>query len=169
MFVSMAQTPSISAQPISGFTYTSQLSDTLPHLAGKYLGDEGHAASISAATTQVLGLTIPDPLSPGLTIFIPEAPLALATPTPPPPPPSAGPEPFGKIAFSFYNRALHRRVWEIDLINADGSGRWVLRWNEVSEPAISPDGTHLAFRGWSGFDTGHVLSVGPLSENDIGP
>ncbi|OQY35430.1 MAG: hypothetical protein B6243_04795 [Anaerolineaceae bacterium 4572_5.2] len=35
-------------------------------------------------------------------------------------------------------------------------------------PAISPDGAHLAFRGWAG-DTGHVLSVGPLNGERFWP
>jgi Tol biopolymer transport system component len=93
--------------------------------------------------------------------ILPEPTSATDAPRSSPAPTGSGPEPFGKIAFGFYNRALARRVWEIDIIRIDGSERQVFRWNEVSEPAISPDGDYLAFRGWN--DTGHVLSVGPLT------
>lgn len=172
LFFTFASTSPVTAQTEAGLFYTTQLADTLSHLAQKYLGDTQYTDSIIIATEQVLGLTIPDSLPPGLTLFIPSEPLTVIPPEPtatPPPlprtpvptPTPIRPEPFGKIAFSFYNRALSRRVWEINIINVDGSGRQVFRWNEVSEPAISPDGTHLAFRGWH--DTGHVLSVGPLT------
>lgn len=149
------------AQSPEGQTYTTQRSDTLPRLAEKYWGDAALFPVIQSATEQLLGYAPPEGPPPGTQVFIPARPPApTATPIPTATTIPTGPEPTGKIAFSFYNRALARRVWEIDVINADGSGRQVFRWNEVSEPAISPDGTHLAFRGWR--DTGHVLSVGPL-------
>lgn len=145
---------------IEGEPYTAQLNDTLPHLAEKYLGDAGHVRSIRIATEQRFGTPLPNVIAPGTRLFIPHQPLPSPEPTPTIVPIITGPEPAGKIAFSFYNRALARRVWEIDVLAVDGSARQVFRWNEVSEPAISPDGTHIAFRGWN--DTGHVLSVGSL-------
>ncbi len=188
------------AQPADGLFYTTQLSDTLPRLAEKYLRSAEYAPAIAAATVEKLGQPVPEPLPPGFTLFIPDKATAdrrlptvgvvtadrrlptaeVATadhrlPTVEADAGSSGPPPGGKIAFGFFNRALARRVWEIDIINAagpsSGSGqaaRQVYRWNEVSEPAISPDGTHLAFRGWAG-DTGHVLSVGPLSGERFWP
>ena len=163
------------AQPADGFFYTTQLSDTLPHLAEKYLNGAAYAPAIAAASAEKLGHPLPEPLPPGFTLFIPhkvakdrQSPTAAANEAGNALPAAGGSPPKGKIAFGFYNRALARRVWEIDIINADGSNRQVYRWNEVSEPAISPDGTHLAFRGWAG-DTGHVLAVGPLSGERFWP
>lgn len=151
--------------PAQGVYYTTQFSDTLVHLAEKYFDDPTQTQTIIQATQQRLGYAVPQPLQPGLLLYIPVAPLSLIPsprPTPSPlPRTNTGPEPKGKIAFSFYNRALARRVWEIDIIQVDGSGRQVYRWPEVSEPAISADGQYLAFRGWR--DTGHVLSVGLLN------
>lgn len=158
---------------IDSLVYTTQLADNLATLAEKYLNDPALAPAIRQATEAALESTLPEPIPPGTRLIIP-APAEALTWLPPPPTPTpqptptaiAGPPPGGKIAFSFYNRALPRRVWEINLINADGSNRQVWRWNEVSEPALSPDGQYLAFRGWSGFDfdTGRVLSVSPLND-----
>ncbi len=168
--------PAAVAQPADGAFYTTQLSDTLPRLAEKYLNNAQYAPAIAAATKAKLGMPVPDPLPPGFTLFIPDKATAdRRLPTAEADAGGSGPPPRGKIAFGFYNRALARRVWEIDIISAadpssgsEYADRQVYRWNEVSEPAISPDGTHLAFRGWAG-DTGHVLSVGPLSGERFWP
>ncbi len=60
-------------------------------------------------------------------------------------------EPQGTIAFSFFNPAPHRQVYEIHLIEADGSNHRLFPLEGVSEPALrySDDGRQLAFRAWS--------------------
>lgn len=66
-------------------------------------------------------------------------------------------EPSGQIAFSFWNNAAERCTYEINVINvqaclADGetcqAERRIFKLNNASEPALSPDGSRLAFRGW---------------------
>jgi len=68
--------PPVAAQPADGAFYTTQLSDTLPHLAEKYLRSAEYAPSIAIATEKQLGQSIPDPLPPGFTLFIPNKPTA---------------------------------------------------------------------------------------------
>lgn len=60
-------------------------------------------------------------------------------------------EPQGTIAFSFFNPALHRQVYEIHLIEADGSNHRLFPLDGVSEPALRylDDGLEIAFRAWS--------------------
>ena len=60
-------------------------------------------------------------------------------------------EPQGTIAFSFFNPAPHRQVYEIHLIDADGSNQRLFPLDGVSEPALrySNDDLQLAFRAWS--------------------
>ena len=53
----------------------------------------------------------------------------------------------GKIAFSLYNPG--REVYEVQVVTADGQQRWIVTAEQsVSEPALSPDGTRIAVRGW---------------------
>ncbi|MDH3675234.1 MAG: LysM peptidoglycan-binding domain-containing protein [Anaerolineae bacterium] len=68
-----------------------------------------------------------------------------------------GSETMGKIAFSFWNDSPGRCTYEINVIDVDAclagagacqSNRRILALNNASEPALSPDGTRLAFRGW---------------------
>ncbi|MFQ5614473.1 MAG: TolB family protein, partial [Anaerolineae bacterium] len=164
------------AQTPDGFIYTTQADDTLARLAEKYLADPGLSADIVAATAarrqtdpSFAGLRLDEPLPAGRKIFIPLQPLAVeeSASVPVPTLSASRPEPSGRIAFGFYNRALPRRVWEIDVVRPDGSERQVYRWNDVSEPALSPDGAHLAFRGWS--ETGRGLFVGPLDGTRFWP
>lgn len=65
--------------------------------------------------------------------------------------------PGGQIAFSFWNRAANRCTYEINIIDvaaclagseACQATRRVFPLNNVSEPALSPDGERIAFRGW---------------------
>lgn len=65
--------------------------------------------------------------------------------------------PWGHIAFSFWNRAPERCTYEINVIDvaaclkgpeACQANRLVFSLNNVSEPALSPSGTRIAFRGW---------------------
>ncbi|MGQ9502427.1 MAG: TolB family protein [Anaerolineae bacterium] len=65
--------------------------------------------------------------------------------------------PWGHIAFSFWNRAPERCTYEINVIDVAAclkgaeecqAKRLVFPLNNVSEPALSPSGTRIAFRGW---------------------
>ena len=65
--------------------------------------------------------------------------------------------PMGHIAFSFWNNAPNRCTYEINVIDVTAcltdskscqATRRIFPLNNSSEPALSPDGTRLAFRGW---------------------
>ena len=145
-------------------------------LAEKYLGDgnkfpliiEATAAKAAADPSFDL-ITAPNLIQPGQKIWIPA--LAEAAVAPPGPQPAtsalqpaavtasqlAGTEPSGQIAFSFWNNAPNRCTYEIDIINvaaclsdsaACQATRRIFALNNASEPALSPDGQTLAFRGW---------------------
>jgi len=69
----------------------------------------------------------------------------------------AGQSPGGHIAFSFWNDSPARCTYEIDIIDVNAcltsteacqSNRRIFPLNNASEPALSPDGERLAFRGW---------------------
>jgi Tol biopolymer transport system component len=71
--------------------------------------------------------------------------------------PSTGPD--GQIAFSFWNNAPGRCTYETNVIDVSAclndpaacqATRRIFALNNVSEPALSPDGQNLAFRGWGG-------------------
>ncbi len=66
-------------------------------------------------------------------------------------------QPTGKIAFSFFNPSPERCTYEINIIDVTAcltdattcqATRRVFPLSNASEPALSPDGTRLAFRGW---------------------
>jgi hypothetical protein len=57
--------------------------------------------------------------------------------------------PGGTIAFSIYNSAGNRKVYETHLISPNGADHRIFSLDGVSEPALSPDGQHLAYRAWS--------------------
>ncbi len=59
--------------------------------------------------------------------------------------------PEGTIAFSFFNPAPGRQVYEIHLIEADGANHRLFPLDGVSEPALllTENGHQLAFRAWS--------------------
>jgi dipeptidyl aminopeptidase/acylaminoacyl peptidase len=79
-------------------------------------------------------------------------------------PPADAPQPVvvpelpgGHIAFSFWNRASDRCTYEINIIDVaaclKGPGecqanRRIFPLNNVSEPALSPSGDRIEFRGW---------------------
>lgn len=74
-------------------------------------------------------------------------------------PVSTAETPAGQIAFSFWNKAPGRCTYEINVIQvqaclADSStcqvNRRIFALNNASEPALSPEGDRLAFRGWGG-------------------
>ena len=63
---------------------------------------------------------------------------------------TAIPEPEGLIAFSFFNPAAERQVYEIHFIRPDGTQQQRFLLDGVSEPALSqaPPGRRLAYRAW---------------------
>ncbi len=165
---------SLLAQTEEGQPYLIQHSDSLWKLAEKYLGDGNKFPLIIAATTARAASDpsfepIADPglIRPGQKIWIP-APV-VAPPVIPPaavtPPSSAsvisagpaGNEPGGHIAFSFWNNAPNRCTYEINVIDVNAclndptacqATRRIFALNNASEPALSPDGQTIAFRGW---------------------
>jgi Tol biopolymer transport system component len=65
--------------------------------------------------------------------------------------------PGGHVAFSFWNNAPNRCTYEINIMDVDAclegpeacqATRRIFDLNNVSEPALSPGGDRLAFRGW---------------------
>jgi TolB protein len=76
-------------------------------------------------------------------------------PTPSPTPtPTPTPTLSGKIAFPVYDPK--RDTYDIYLTNTDGSNRRMLV-EEASEPAISPDGSKIAFRSWNASTLGLMV------------
>jgi Tol biopolymer transport system component len=74
-----------------------------------------------------------------------------------PAPVSTTNEPTGHIAFSFWNNAPSRCTYETNVIDVSAclqdpaacqATRRIFALNNASEPALSPDGQTLAFRGW---------------------
>jgi Tol biopolymer transport system component len=144
-----------------GTDYTVQLDDNLWTIAEKFLGDGNRYSEIVAATN---ARHTEDPsyafienarlILPGWKLVIP-SPEAAPSPSAPVVVPSPQPTilsspvaPAGKIAFSFWN--LGREVYEIQIINADGTGGYILTEDSVGEPAFSPDSQRVAFRSWEG-------------------
>ncbi len=75
--------------------------------------------------------------------------------------------PAGQIAFSFWNNAPNRCTYEINVIDVSAclanaevcqANRRIFALNNASEPALSPDGERLAFRGWGGIPEKHLNS-----------
>ncbi|GAB4541792.1 MAG: hypothetical protein Kow0063_33000 [Anaerolineae bacterium] len=155
-----------------GRVYFVQADDTLWKLAEKYLGDGRRYSEIIQATharrAQDASFALiedPNRISPGSKLWIPapgelENLAAVTTPSragaPRPVPATAG-GPTGHIAFSFWNNHPARCTYEINVIDvaacltgpaACQSTRRIFPLNNVSEPALSPDGERLEFRGW---------------------
>ncbi|MCL4299336.1 MAG: PD40 domain-containing protein [Anaerolineae bacterium] len=160
------------AQEGDGQAYIIQADDTLWKVAEKYLGDGNRFTEIITATNAKHAddagfLLIQDPniIVSGAKLWIPAA-GALPAETQPSAPvvaaaaqqtPVSATNPSGHIAFSFWNNSPERCTYEINVIDVpaclkDGAAcqanRRVFVLNNVSEPALSPDGTRLAFRGW---------------------
>lgn len=173
MIASFFDQPLAQAQSEEGQVYIVQASDTLWSIAQKLLGDGNKFETIIAATNAKHAhdpsfSLIQDPglLVAGSKLWIPNTPqlpitnLQAPTSTNPSsqsflPPQSALPS--GHIAFSFWNNAPNRCTYEINVIDVQAcsqsaaacqANRRVFSLNNVSEPALSPDGTRLAFRGW---------------------
>ncbi len=169
----------IQAQGDEGQVYHIQHSDSLWKLAEKYLGDGYYYPLIIEATAakavtdpSFTPITAPNLIHPGQKIWI-LAPSAVPTtpltgPTGPPPakpPPTvtisapAASGPTGHIAFSFWNNAPNRCTYEINVIDVRAclsnpescqATRRIFALNNASEPALSPAGQQLTFRGWGG-------------------
>jgi Tol biopolymer transport system component len=163
LFLLLLAVSPVSASPaLQGDTdYTVQLDDNLWDIAEKFLGDGGLYGEIVAATNArhtgdpgYAFIENPRLILPGWRLAVPglEAAPSLSAPTVAPLPqlpaqPSAA-APAGKIAFSFWNPG--RQVYEIQIINADGTGVYILTEDSVGEPAFSPDSQRIAFRSWEG-------------------
>jgi hypothetical protein len=155
-----------------GQVYVVQLNDTLWKLAEKYLGDGDNYPLIVEATAAQAAIDAsftpifqPDLLHPGQKVWIP----AFSSLPPAPSddsstsqatasaPPSTAGEPTGHIAFSFWNNSPARCTYEINVVSVPDclqsptqcqATRRIMTLNNISEPALSPDGSRLAFRSW---------------------
>jgi hypothetical protein len=165
------------AQGGGGQEYVIQHSDSLWRLAEKYLMDGNFypliiKATASKASTDPTFTPINDPnlLYPGQKIWIPDASvtsgthLTAAGEAPAPAPVtsvtlslSPSSQPGGHIAFAFWNNAPNRCTYEINIIDVNAclssseacqATRRIFALNNASEPALSPDGNNMAFRGW---------------------
>ena len=163
LFLLLLMISTISANPSlqGGTDYTVQLDDNLWSIAEKFLGDGNRYGEIVAATSarhtedpSYASIENPKLILPGWKLAIPSPEAAPSPPTPtaaPPPQPMGPPStaaPTGKIAFSFWNRG--REVYEIQIINVDGTGEFILTEDSTGEPAFSPDGQRIALRSWEG-------------------
>lgn len=161
-----ASQPAALAQEETGQVYIVQPGDSLWRIAERFLGDGHRFDEIVAATlarragdTSFAQLET-GPLLAGMKLWIPggEAAAAMTTPAATPAPSTGqGQSPAGQIAFSFWNRAPGRCTYEINVIDVQAclagadqcqAHRRVFNLNNVSEPALSPGGDRLAFRGW---------------------
>jgi hypothetical protein len=155
-----------------GKVYFVQVDDTLWKLAEKYLGDGRRYAEIIEATQAKRAqdpsfAVIEDPnrIRPGSKLWIPatsgleDIPVktapSIAEATRIAPTTAGGPD--GHIAFSFWNNHPARCTYEINIIDvaacltgpdACQANRRIFPLNNVSEPALSPGGDRLEFRGW---------------------
>ncbi|MEW5959914.1 MAG: zf-HC2 domain-containing protein [Chloroflexota bacterium] len=113
---------------------TASVGDTLPALP---------AAKAAAAQEQPTGVAPANQPEP-FTQAVAGAPEAA--------PPETGPgRPSGTIAFSFFNPAPGRQVYEIHLIEPAGGNHRLFPLDGVSEPALrwTESGLQLAYRAWS--------------------
>lgn len=168
--------PTVLAQGDEGQAYTVQANDSLWKVAEKYLGDGNRFSEIVTATNakraqdaSFARITDAGLIVPGTKLWIPagSSPVVSSAPAAPQPAPVTfapitqpggnGTAPSGHIAFSFWNNAPNRCTYEINVIEVNAcltspeacqANRRVFVLNNVSEPALSPDGQRLAFRGW---------------------
>lgn len=173
ILISSLTIPAVLAQSSDGQAYIIQADDTLWKIAEKYLGDGNRFNEIVSATNAQHAsdssfLLIQDPglIVSGAKLWIPAAGTQPNVPAESPVPviaaaanqtTSLAAGPGGHIAFSFWNNAPNRCTYEINVLDVPAclnggeacqANRRVFALNNVSEPALSPDGTRLAFRGW---------------------
>ncbi len=154
----------------AGRVYFVQLDDNLWKLAEKYLGDGSRFDEIIQAThakraedPSFAFIESPDRISPGSKLWIPATGTSLSVaeavekPTPTVASSSIAAGPSGHIAFGFWNNHPSRCTYEINVIDVAAclsspetcqATRRIFPLNNVSEPALSPSGERLAFRGW---------------------
>lgn len=166
--VSLLTQPVARAQGEDGQVYVVESNDTLWKIAQKLLGDGNQFEAIIAATNakhaQDSSFTLiqdPGQLVAGSKLWIPASTFNPAAGTQVPGSTqsvqTSSSAPAGHIAFSFWNNAPNRCTYEINVIDVEAcrqdaaacqANRRVFTLNNVSEPALSADGTRLAFRGW---------------------
>lgn len=175
--LALSLTNSLALAQETGQEYIVQRDDSLWKLAEKYLGDGNRFGQIVAATqakragdASFARLSDPSLILSGSKLWIPapgEAPPAVAAaqaeelPRPVAQPAAvtvsqtAGPG--GQIAFSFWNDSPERCTYEINVIDINAcltdaatcqANRRIFSLSNASEPALSPDGSRLAFHGW---------------------
>jgi hypothetical protein len=154
----------------AGRVYTVQLDDTLWRLSEKYLGDGRRYGEIVEATNfkraEDPGFALiedPNLITPGSRLWIPAEGVVPSSAEPPKITlPATTPLPTvsglgGRIAFSYWNDHPGRCTYEISVIDVAAclttseecqATRRVFSLNNASEPALSPGGGRLAFRGW---------------------
>lgn len=160
----------------TGQAYVAQAGDSLWKLADKYLGNGNLYPAIVEATNQKAAddtnfgvITDANVIQPGQQLWIPAADEATMPQSAEPvaeQPAAAAPvvtvaavagEPTGHIAFSFFNPSADRCTYEVNIVSVPDclagdaqcqASRRIYALNNVSEPALSPDGTTLAFRSW---------------------
>jgi len=190
-----------------GQAYVVQGEDTLWKIAQKYLGDGNRFGEIIAATHAKRAedpsfARIDDPglIFAGSKLWIPaagtlpaqpeaaaaEKPQTFANAAAPPAALNPNGGPAGQIAFSFWNNSPQRCTYEINMIDVQAclespeacqANRRIFALNNASEPALSPDGTRLAFRGWGDIpekfeederDHPYYQCPGPKAERRLG-
>ncbi|GAB4450559.1 MAG: hypothetical protein Kow0031_33070 [Anaerolineae bacterium] len=125
------------------------------------------------------------PESPAAPVVAPAQPAPAGASTAPAPALPAG-LPDGYIAFSFWNNSPERCTYEINVISVPAclsdagacqNSRRIFGLNNASEPALSPDGSRLAFRGWGAIpekykddtlDHPYYGCPGPHAERQLG-
>ena len=153
-----------------GRVYVVQADDTLWKLAEKYLGDGRRYEEIIEATharraedSSFALIEDANRIRPGSRLWVPAPGITPPEATPLPSAkastglPTVTGRPSGQIAFSFWNDNPGRCTYEIDIIDvaacmkspdACQANRRIFELNNASEPALSPGGGRLAFRGW---------------------